>query len=134
MESLKVNITLPVSAEILYNAWLNSKEHTAFTGAPAKASNKVNGKFTAWDDYIRGKNIELIPTKKIVQTWRSIEFDEDAPDSILELTFEEKRDSTTLHLHHYHLQKGDAKKYTDGWKESYFEPMKSYFNSQKTNK
>jgi activator of HSP90 ATPase len=127
MESLKVKITLPTTAETLYKAWLSSKEHTAFTGATAKASSKVNGKFSAWDDYISGKNVELVPNKKIVQTWRSVDFDESAPDSMLELTFEEKGNKTTLHLHHYNLQKGDAKKYTDGWKESYFEPMKDYF-------
>ncbi len=127
MELLKVKITLPATAEKLYKAWLSSKEHTAFTGATAKASTKVNGAHSSWNNYITGKNVELIPNKKIVQTWRSIEFDESAPDSMLEITFEEKENKTTLNLHHYNLQKGDAKKYTDGWKESYFEPMKDYF-------
>lgn len=128
MEKLKISVTLPVSAETLYNAWLSGKEQSAFTGAKATASKKINGKHSAWDNYITGKNIELIPNKKIVQTWRSVEFADDAPDSILELTFEEKvKGKTTLTLYHHNLQKGDAKKYTDGWKESYFEPMKEYF-------
>lgn len=127
MESLKIKITLPVSTQTLYTAWLSSKEHIQFTGSPAKASKKINGKFSAWDNYIFGKNVELLPSKKIVQTWRSVEFADDTPDSMLELTFEENGDNTTLHLHHYNLQKGDAKKYADGWKESYFEPMRDYF-------
>lgn len=127
MESLKMKIVLPVKADKLYKAWLNSKEHTLFTGAEAKASDKVNGKFTAWDGYIEGKNVELIPGKKIVQTWRTSEFADDAPDSKLEITFEEKAGKTTLNLAHSNLQKGDAKKYTDGWKQFYFTPMKQYF-------
>ena len=128
MESLKLSITLPVKADKLYKAWLSSKEHAKFTGAEAKASTKVNGKFTAWDGYISGKNIELKPNKKIVQNWRTSEFADDAPDSKLEITLEEKNGKTKLNLYHYNLQKGDAKKYKQGWKDFYFEPMKLHFN------
>ena len=127
MESLKLKIVLPVPAKTLYKAWLSSKDHTAFTGGKAKASDKPNAKHSAWDGYISGKNLELWPGKKIVQSWRTLEFPDNAPDSILEITFEEKAGKTTLSLYHHGLQKGDAKKYSDGWKEHYFEPMKDYF-------
>lgn len=127
MESLKASITLPVSAEKLYKAWLSSKEHSLFTGAEAKASSKLNAKHSAWDGYIWGKNLELKAGKKIVQTWRTSEFPEDAPDSILEITFEEKAGKTKLSLYHHGLQKGDAKKYKKGWDDFYFAPMKEYF-------
>ncbi len=127
MESLKIKIVLPVKADKLYKAWLNGKEHSLFTGGAATASPKKNGKFTAWDGYIEGKNLELVPGKKIVQSWRTSEFADDAPDSTLELKFEEKAGKTTLHLHHHGLQKGDAKKYGSGWKAHYFNPMKDYF-------
>lgn len=128
MESLKTSITLPVSADKLYKAWLSSKEHSLFTGAEAKASAKVNGKHSAWDGYICGKNLELKAGKKIVQSWRTSEFPEDAPDSILEITFEEKAGKTKLNLYHHHLQKGDAKKYKKGWQDFYFVPMKAYYS------
>lgn len=127
MEFLKLSVTLPVSADKLYKAWLSSKEHSAFTGSESKASARLNAAFSAWDGYISGKNLELVPGKKIVQSWRTTEFADDAPDSILELTFEEKDSKTTLHLYHHGLQKGDAKKYTDGWKDFYFKPMKDYY-------
>ena len=127
MESLKLSITLPVKADKLYKAWLNSKEHSLFTGGEAKVSAKLNGKFTAWDGYISGKNLELKPGKKIVQTWRTSEFAEDAPDSKIEIKLEEKAGKTTLHLSQTNLQKGDAKKYTQGWKDFYFTPMKNHF-------
>ena len=127
MESLKMKIVLPVKADKLYKAWLDSKEHSLLTGAEATASTKVNGKFTAWDGYISGKNLELVPGKKIVQSWRTSEFADTAPDSTLEISLEEKAGKTTLSLYQRGLQKGDAKKYTDGWKSFYFKPMKEYF-------
>jgi activator of HSP90 ATPase len=128
MESLKISVTLPVKAEVLYKAWLDSKKHTAFTGGKAAQSSKVNGKHSAWDGYISGKNLELKSGKKIVQSWRTSEFAADAPDSVLELTFEEKAGKTKMSIYHHGLQKGDAKKYKDGWKKHYFEPMKNYFS------
>ncbi len=73
MESLKLKITLPIAAQKLYTAWLNSKQHTAFSGGEAIISNKLNETFTAWDGYITGKNLELVPYKKIVQSWRTAE-------------------------------------------------------------
>ena len=76
----------------------------------------VGDEFTAWDGYIWEKNMELKEGKFIKQTWRTSEFSSKNPDSFLELTFEEKAGKTKLGLYHYNLQKGDAKKYGDGWK------------------
>lgn len=130
MEKIKMSITLPVKAKELYDAWLDSKKHSEFTGGYAHISKKLNGEFTAWDEYISGKNIELQEGKFIKQSWRTMEFKPNAPDSMLELTFEQKGGKTKLSLYHYDLQKGDGKKYEQGWKDHYFEPMKAYFSSK----
>ncbi len=49
----------------------------------AKCSNQEGGKFTAWDGYIAGKNIQLITNKKIIQIWRTSEFNDNDEDSEL---------------------------------------------------
>jgi activator of HSP90 ATPase len=130
MDKLKLTVTLPAPPQEIYDAWLSTKEHTRFTGGKASASRKVNGKFTAWDGYITGKNVELKSGKKIVQAWRTTEFPVDAPDSILELTFEKRPGGKTkLTLRQKDIPKGQGKQYKTGWKEHYFEPMKEYFSS-----
>ena len=130
MEEIKMSITLPVAAKELYSAWLDSKKHTLFTGGEAKINKKTGSSFTAWDGYISGKNIELKDSEFIKQTWRTTEFNEAAVDSVIEISFEEKAGKTKLSLRHYNLQKGDGKKYKDGWKQFYFEPMKAYFSGK----
>jgi len=50
---------------------MDSGKHAQFTGGEAKISRKVGGKFTAFDGYSEGVNIELVADKKIVQTWRA---------------------------------------------------------------
>ena len=132
MDKLKLSVTLPATPKKIYDAWLNGKEHTAFTGGKATASAKVKGKFTAWDGYITGVNIDLKEGKKIVQAWRSTEFPDDALDSILEISLAPKAGGKTLlTLTHTNIPKGQGKKYKGGWKESYLDPMKDYFSKEK---
>ncbi|MFZ1081972.1 MAG: SRPBCC domain-containing protein [Candidatus Kryptoniota bacterium] len=129
-ESIKISVTLPASPKQVYDAWLSSKEHSAFTGEKATGNAKMGSKFTAFGDYIEGKNIELKPHKLIVQAWRTTEFPADSGDSKLKLTLEEVKGGTTLTLAQSNIPKGQGSRYKDGWKEHYFEKMKKYFSEQ----
>src|ERR1700739_1730149 len=130
MEKLKLSVVLPAIPKKIYAAWLDSKQHAAFTGGgKATASAKVKGKFTAWDGYISGVNIDLKENKKIVQAWRTSEFPDDALDSILEISLAPKAGGkTTFTLTHTNIPKGQAADYKKGWKDFYFSPMKKYFS------
>ncbi len=126
-ESFTVSAVLTASAEKIFRAWLNSREHSAFTGSPAVISSRKGAKFTAWDGYIMGKNIDLKPFHKISQTWRTTEFKEDDPDSLLEITLEELKGKTKIILKHSKIPVGQAASYKQGWSDFYFAPMKKYF-------
>lgn len=125
-EAFTLAETFPTSAEKLFHAWLDSVEHSAMTGGEAVIDPNVGGKFTAWDGYISGKTTELDPCRKIVQTWRTAEFDEADDDSLLTITFSPEGDGTKVTLHHTNVPKGQTQ-YVEGWKEHYFEPMQEYF-------
>jgi activator of HSP90 ATPase len=128
MDKFKLSVTLPAGPQEIYDAWLSGKEHSKFTGSKATASARKKGSFTAWDGYISGKNLELKKGKRIVQSWRTTEFPNNAEDSILELRLEKKEGSkTALTLIHTNIPKGQGARYKGGWKTHYFEPMKDYF-------
>ena len=122
-----ISAVIPASAAEIYKAWLTSKGHAAMTGSPAKASGKAGGKFTAWDGYIFGKNLELTPNRRIVQAWRTSEFPDDAPDSRLEVELVEVKGGTKVTLTHSDMPKDQLESYRQGWKDFYFKPMKEYF-------
>ncbi|MBU6341841.1 MAG: SRPBCC domain-containing protein [Bacteroidetes bacterium] len=125
-KSFSLSIELPASPEVIYNAWLDSEQHSDMTGSPAEISDQLQESFTAWDGYIFGTNLELTPFRKIIQSWRTTEFEDDEPDSLLEITLEPLGENTMLHLHHSNLPAhGDA--YIQGWHEFYFDPMLTYF-------
>lgn len=60
--------------EALYDLYMDAKQHSNITGAPAKISNKVGSSFSAHGNYITGKNIHLVKNEQIVQTWRASEW------------------------------------------------------------
>lgn len=128
MDSLSVSTVLPATPKQIYDAWLSSKGHTEMTDGEAKGNAKVGSVFTAWDGYIEGKNLELEPGKRIVQSWRTSEFPDDADDSHLEIILEEVSDGTKITLNHTNIPKGQGKQYKQGWHDHYFEPMKEYFS------
>ncbi len=117
----------PVTPDILYNSWLDSVTHAEIIGSSADIDPRVNGKFTIWDNYISGTTTELIPNKKIVQQWRTTEFPENSPDSILELIFEPTKGGTKLILTHKNIPDGQGDEYKQGWKDYYFKPMLEFF-------
>jgi len=125
--SFSIQTTFSVSSETAYHAWLNSESHAAMTGGEAKCSATVGDSFTAWDGYIFGTNRRLKPPKKIVQSWRTTEFPDDAPDSDLELLFENHPDGCELTLTHTNIPDGQPD-YEQGWWDHYFTPMKAYFS------
>jgi len=51
----------------LYELFMDSAKHAAATGAPAKISHKVGGKWSAFGGMILGKNLALVPNRMIVQ-------------------------------------------------------------------
>lgn len=126
-DTLILSISLPVKPEELYDAWLSSEKHSAFTGSPASISAEKDGNFTAWNGYISGQNIELERPGRIRQSWRTTEFSDKDEDSLLEILFEPERQGTKLTIHHSNIPEGQGDGYKEGWMEYYFNPMKKHY-------
>lgn len=115
-----------VTPQQLYDALMTSKQHSQFTGDKAKISTKVGGKFTAYDGYISGKNLELVPGKKIVQLWRGSDWPAGEYSTV---TFSFKKLTTGTQLT-FVQKEVPVEFYTDikqGWKDFYWQPLKEFF-------
>ena len=119
--------TLPASAAEIYQAWLDSQAHSEMTGGEARQSDQVGAAVSAWDDYISGRNLELVPAERIVQSWRTTQFTDEHEDSVIVVTLEQVEDGTLLTLVHRNVPEGQTGYERVGWQEHYFEPMKKYF-------
>lgn len=127
-ESIECTVILTASPEQVYKAWLDSEAHSQFTGGKATVEDRLEGRFTAWDGYISGTNLELEPYKRIVQAWRTTDFPADSPDSRLEIQLTAIEGGTRLSLIHTEIPDGQSAEYAQGWTEYYFETMKVFFS------
>jgi activator of HSP90 ATPase len=113
---------------VIYAAWLDGRSHTNMTGGEATGEPTVGTEFTAWDGYISGKNLELEPAKRILQSWRTSQFTDGDEDSLIEVILLAHGDeSTSVTLKHTNVPDDQAAGYQSGWVDHYFEPMQAYF-------
>ena len=117
---------IKATAKQIYKSWLSTQRHSKMTGSPAFISDKVGDTFKAWDGYITGKNIELESYNRIVQSWRSANFEDSESDSQIEISLSENEGDTTLTLKHTNVPES-GEHYKKGWEQHYFEPMRKYF-------
>lgn len=126
-----LSAVIPAAPRAIYDAWLDSRGHSAMTGSAAKMSTKVGAKVTAWGGYISGRNLELVPGKRIVQSWRTTQFTDAHEDSTITVTLAPVKTGTRLTLRHANVPDGQTSYQKGGWRDHYFRPMQAYFAKQK---
>ena len=126
---IQQSVEFAATPKQLYDLYMDARRHSEATGGCAKISKKVGASFTAWDGYIRGKNLHLVPGKCIVQTWRTSEFAKGDPDSILVLSFTPIAKGARLELTHSGLPPDQVSSYRSGWRDHYWKPWRAYLRT-----
>lgn len=129
-ETVLVSEVIFATRQRLYDAWLDSKEHSAFTSDSAKIEPLVGGRHSTFSGYATGQNLALEPHRRIIQSWRTTDFPEGAPDSRLEVSFEDTLGGTLVTILHTGIPTGQSDRCRDGWLKFYFAPMKVYFGRE----
>lgn len=126
MKTIRQTVIFNASPHQLYEAILDPEIHSNFTQARATNSRKAGGKFTAYDGYISGINLELDKDKKIVQKWTSTDFPE---GHFTEVAFEFKSEGkgTSLMFTQTNVPDKNYKEISKGWKDFYWKPLKKMF-------
>jgi activator of HSP90 ATPase len=124
----EVSDTVPATPHDVYQAWMTSEGHSAMTGADAVIDPAIGAAYEAWNGYITGRTLALEPDRRIVQTWRTSEFADTDPDSQIEVLLEPVERGTRLTIHHTNVPDDQTAYELGGWQDSYFDPMKEYFN------
>jgi activator of HSP90 ATPase len=122
-KTIRQSITFKANLHEVYEALMDSRKHARFTGAQARISRKAGGKFTAYDGYIEGVNLNLVPDKKIVQSWRGSDWPENHY-SMATFSLKKCKNGTRLTF----TQSGVPDQYyhdiSQGWRDYYWKPMK----------
>jgi activator of HSP90 ATPase len=119
-------LTFKADPEQVYEALMDSKKHSVITGSSAKISRKVGGEFSVYDGEIQGKNVELVPGQRIVQTWRYSDW---PAGHYSRCTFSLKvvPGGTRLTFTQSGVPEEAYADIRQGWNDYYWEPMKEMF-------
>ena len=99
--TISITVDFPVYPERVYRAWMDSYEHSRFTGNPAKISGKTGENFITIGGQVKSVIQVATPFTRIVQTWKVTQFPQNAPDSSIELKFEPTCTGAEVELTHH---------------------------------
>ena len=126
---IRQSIVLPASTEKLFEMYLSPAIHQAITGAPVEIGDKKGSIFKAFDGALTGIILEVIKPKLIIQSWRSVNFMAEDPDSTLILLFTSEGDEGRIDLVHLDVPDQDYDGVDQGWEKYYWTPWRKYLTS-----
>ena len=109
----------------LYEALLDSKQFSAFSGRPAEINREVGGAFSIFGGHIVGRNLELVPNQRIVQAWRVVTWPEGIY-SIVRFDLKAQGSGTRLTFDHTGFPEDQRDHLAEGWESNYWSLLKKY--------
>jgi activator of HSP90 ATPase len=105
---------------------MDSKLHSKVIDGPVKINKKEGTAFSAYGDYITGKNLQLIPGKLIVQSWWASDWDKSETISTFILLFKQKGKNAVVRMTHTNVPDTNFESIKEGWNLYYWKPWKAY--------
>jgi activator of HSP90 ATPase len=135
MESIHQEISFVASRERVYAALTDAAKFHQVTLAGAavqsgmvkatqatRISREPGGPFSLFGGHILGRQIELIPGRRIVQAWRPVDW-QAGVYSIARFELLEQGSGTHLVFDHTGFPVGQAQHLAQGWRTNYWEPL-----------
>jgi activator of HSP90 ATPase len=123
--SLHQELDFKAGPQRIYELLSDSKQFAAFTGMPAEIDPKAGGAFSTFGGMIVGRNIEMVPTQRIVQAWRPASWGQGIY-SIVKFELKPQDSETAVILDHTGFPEGDFDHLDPGWHVRYWEPLKKF--------
>jgi activator of HSP90 ATPase len=126
-KTIKQTVILPVTPKELYTLLLDSKKMSTIHNGKTSMTKRANGKFTVFDGYCQGYNMELVEGKRIVQAWH---FNESGwPDdhfSVCTFLLEPNSKGTKLTFIQTDVPSQNYDSLNEGWYTYYWNPIEQY--------
>jgi activator of HSP90 ATPase len=121
-KTIRQSATFNTSPRVIYEMLMDSRKHAKFTGEKARIGRKIGEKFTAYDGYISGVNLDLVPDKKIIQSWRGNDWPE-GHYSRVTFSLQKVKNGTRLTFRQSGVPEKYYKDINQGWRDYYWTPM-----------
>jgi activator of HSP90 ATPase len=116
----------------IYNLLMDPSQHAEITKGEVNIDPVVGGKFSIFEGYAKGENLELLEGKRIKQKWW---FDEGWPEDFYSIcTFdlrENKEGQTVLYFQQSNVPEENHESLSKGWEDFYWLPMREIISKRK---
>jgi len=116
-------VTFKGTPHDVYELLMDEKKHGEFSQSKTIISRKVGGRISSGDGYIEGTNLEIVPDKKIVQSWRDTDWPE-GHYSKATWEFVPVASGTRMIFTQSGVPDDQYEATAQGWRDYYWEPMK----------
>jgi len=110
----------------IYEALLDAKQFSAFTGLAAEIQAQPGGSLKMFGGLIEGRNIELVPNQRIVQAWREASWAH-GYYSLAKFELVGRGGGTRVVFDQTGIAEHDWGHLNEGWPLRYWEPLRRYF-------
>ena len=136
-EAIHMEVSFHAAPARVYDALTDAKQFNqviqrsaamksmGLSAKPVEISREPGGTFSAFGGYVTGRQLELLPHKRIVQAWRAGGW---APGiySIARFELSAEGKDTKLVFDHTGFPQGDGEHLLEGWKSNYWEPLEKF--------
>ena len=123
-------VDLPANPGSLFEMYLDSATHSAITGMEAKVAAENDSDFSAFGGLLTGRILRVVSPSLIVQSWRSVSFHDEDPDSTVVISISPAEMGGRIDLIHLDVPEHDYDGVNNGWDDKYFEPWRRYLEEK----
>lgn len=127
MRTIRQSYEIQASASQVFKALTTPSIIEKWSGAPAEMQALPGAAFSLWGGQIIGKNLEVVPDKKLVQEWRESSWP--VPSKVT-FTITPTANGSRIDLLHEDVPAASAKDIDSGWREYYLGPLQEMFTGQ----
>ncbi len=109
----------------VYEALADLERFAEVTGAPASGQSTEGAAFSAFGGHVTGRQLELVPAKRLVQSWRAKTWPEGV-HSIVRFELHSDGAGTKLVFDHEGYPEDQKDHLSNGWRTMYWEKIAKY--------
>jgi activator of HSP90 ATPase len=127
MKTVKKHYEIYAPIEKVWQALVDPKIISKWSDSPANMSDKEGDFFALWDKTVIGKNLEVIPTEKLVQNWKPVHW---KTFSRVTFTIFPKKDWTVINMEQTGVPSDEYAEISDGWNRYYLGKIKKLLDEK----
>ncbi len=125
-EEIHQEVSIAAPPDRVLKVLTDGTEFSAATGgAPAAIDPTEGGSFSCFGGMILGRNIEVVPARRLVQAWR-VKTWEPGLYSIARFDLKPQGSSTLIAFDHTAFPPAERDHLATGWYANYWDPLKKY--------